>query len=141
MVAGGLAEEARAVVDSAALGVRGGIIEPAQAGERDRAGAHRAWLERHIKIAADQPFGAKPGRGLADDQHFRMRGRIGEFAGAVSGARDHGAFANKRGADRRFAAQFGRTRLGEGEAHRIAALALFGQIALPVQPLPFWLFA
>ena len=29
---------------------------------------------------------------------------LGEFAGAVSSARDHCAFANKRSADRRFAA-------------------------------------
>ena len=101
---------------------------------RDRAGAHRAGLERHIEVAADEPFGAEFRRSLADDEHFRMRGRIGEFAGAVSGARDHGAVANQRGADRRFAAHFRRPRLGEGEAHRIAALALFGQIELLCGP-------
>ena len=91
-----------------------------EAGERDRAGAHRARLERDVEVAADQPFGAKLRRGLADHEHFGMGGRIGELARAIAGARDHRSGANERGADRRLAARFGRPRLGEGEAHRIA---------------------
>ena len=51
-----------------------------------------------------------------------MRGRVGAFARAVAGAGDHGAVANQRGADRRFAASFRRPRLGEGEAHRVAVV-------------------
>src|SRR5271165_5508262 len=133
MMAGLLAEEARTIVDGAALGVRGGVIEPAQTSERDRAGAHRARLKRHVKIAADQPFGANFRRGLADDEHFGVRSRIVEFARAVPGARDQGPVANESSADRRFAAQLGRTRLSESEAHRIAALApVLRQIALHV---------
>ena len=126
------------MVDGAALGVRGRVVEPAQAGMSDRAGAHRAGLERHVEIAAVQPLGAKSGGGLADDQHFRMRGGIGKLAGPVSGARDHCTVANERRADRGFPAQFSRTRLGEGEAHRIAALHLFGQIALSMRAQAFF---
>jgi hypothetical protein len=69
-----------------------------------------------------------------------MRGRVVEFPGAVSRSGYRSAFANERSADRRLAAQFGGTRLGEGEAHWIGALALFNQIALPVPPV-FWLLA
>src|ERR1700733_2332192 len=55
MVTGWLAKEARSVVDSAALWIRGGVIEPAKAGQGDRARAHGAGLERHIEIAAERP--------------------------------------------------------------------------------------
>ena len=115
VMAGGLAKEARAVVDRAALGVRSRIIEPAQSGEGDRARAHHTRLECHVEIAADEPFGAKSRRALADNEHFRMRCWIAEFAGAVSGARDHGPLAHERGADRRFATELSRARLGESE--------------------------
>ena len=134
-------EKARAVVDRAALGVRSGVVEAAQAGQGDRAGAHRARLERHIKIAAGEPFGAQSRRGRADDEHFGVRGRIGELARSVPGAGDHAPAADERGADRRLAAQLGRPRLGEGEApsdrrssaHRSTRSWLRAGPALPAQ--------
>ena len=128
------------MVDSAALWVRGGVVQPAQASVRDRSRAHGARLECYIKIDASEPLAAKSGRGLADDQHFRMRSRIGKLAGAVTGARDHGALVTKRGADRCFTAELGRTRFGERDRHRIDALALFNQIALPVQAQAFFVW-
>ena len=124
------------MIDRAALGVRGAVIEPAQAGERDRARAHGAGLEGHIEIAADQPLGAEPRRRLADDQHFRMRGRIAEFPGAVSSARDHDAVANQRRADRRFAARLRppAPRRRRGSSDRRASLLSWPNRAVPVQP-------
>ena len=109
--------------------------ESAQTSERDRAGAHRARLKRHIKIAADEPLRANLRRSLANDEHFSMRGRIGQLARAVSGARDQRPVANDHSADRRFAAQLGRTRLCEGKAHRIAPVAqVVRQIAPRLSP-------
>src|SRR5215467_10250234 len=63
-----------------------------------------------------------------------MRGWVVELPRAVSPACDYGAFVNKRGPDRRFAAQSRRTRLGEGEAHRIAAFVFSDQIRAPYRP-------
>jgi hypothetical protein len=140
MVAGWLAKEARPMIDSAALRVRSPIIEPAQAGMGDGASAHRAGFKRYIEIASDEPFGTELGRGLADDDHFCVSGWIAEFAGAISSARDHFPVTNKRGPDRRFAAELGRPRFGESEAHRIV-FVLSGQIHASHAALPFWLFA
>ena len=61
-----------------------------------------------------------------------MGGRIGQFARAVAGARDQRPVADNRRADRRFATQLGRPRLGEGEAQRIAAW-LWGGVADPAR--------
>jgi hypothetical protein len=136
VVAGGLTKKARPMIDRAALRVRSGVVEPAQPGERNRPSAHHAGFKRYIEIAADEPFGAELGRGLADDDHFCVSGWIAEFAGAISGARNHGPFTNKHGADRRFAAEFGRPRFGESEAHRIV-FVLSDQITRPVRPRRF----
>ena len=61
VMAGRLGEEARAVLDRAALGIAGAEIEPAQARERDRGGAHGAGLERDIEIAILEPRRAARG--------------------------------------------------------------------------------
>ena len=76
MIAGRLVEDARPVLDAAALWVVGGEIEPADAGERDRGGAHRARLQRDVEIAIGEPFDAQPGGTGAQYQHLGVRGRI-----------------------------------------------------------------
>src|SRR5262245_13978728 len=43
-------EIAHAVLDRAALGIGGAVIDPSDAGERDRRRAHRAGLERHVEV-------------------------------------------------------------------------------------------
>ncbi len=48
VVAGGLAEDARALLDAAAFGVLGAEIEPADASKRDCLGAHRTGLQSDI---------------------------------------------------------------------------------------------
>src|SRR4051812_3369091 len=55
MVAGRLVEDARAVLDAAALGIGGAIVKAPDPGEGDRLGAHRAGLQRDVEIAVDQP--------------------------------------------------------------------------------------
>ena len=74
MVADGAREDPRAVVDAAALGVLGAVIDPAQAREARRRRAHRAGLERDVEIAADQPRRAQPRGGRPDHQQLGVRG-------------------------------------------------------------------
>ena len=59
VVAGRLIEDARPVLDAAALGIRCAVIEPADARERDRRRAHGARLQRHVEIAAGEPLRAE----------------------------------------------------------------------------------
>src|SRR3546814_13748810 len=82
-----LRKEARAVGDGAALGIVGAVIEARDAGVGDRAGAHRAGLQRHIEVAAVETFVPQPGRGSANRDDFGMRGRIVRFPGAVGADR------------------------------------------------------
>src|SRR3546814_463153 len=51
-----LREDTWAVDDRAALWIVGAIIEARDSGVGDRAGAHRAGVERHIEVAAVEPF-------------------------------------------------------------------------------------
>ena len=119
VVAGGLGEKPRSVVDRAALGVGRGVVEAADAGVADGAGAHRAGLQRDIEIAIGEPGVSEPARGLADRQHFGMGGGVGIFAGAVAGARDDFAGAGYRRANGRLAARFGGAGFLEGDAQGI----------------------
>src|SRR5271166_2475608 len=122
VVAGRLTKKTRTMIDGAAFWVGRAIIEAAQAGKGNRAGAHRAGLERHVKVAADEPVGADRRGGRTDGEKLGVCGRVGELAGAVAGARDNGAVACESGADRRLAARIRRPRLGKGEAHRITGV-------------------
>jgi hypothetical protein len=124
------------MIDRAALGVESRVIEAAEARVCDRAGAHRAGLERHVEVAADKPLGARRRGGFADGENFGVRGRIGPFAGAVSGPGKDDAIARDRRADRRFAARFRRARFGEGDAHRVCRLRVVIRHCL--QPLCRW---
>src|SRR5579864_8002081 len=74
VVAGRLLEEARAVLDGAALGIVGAEIEAADARERDRGGAHGAGLERDVEIALLEARPAALRRRVAQHQHLGMRG-------------------------------------------------------------------
>src|SRR5215472_215123 len=76
VMGGRLVEQARAVLDSTSLRVVGAEIEPAQAGQGDCGGAHRARLEGNVEIAFGEMGGAEPCCAGAQDQHLGMRGRI-----------------------------------------------------------------
>jgi len=59
----GMIEHPRAVFDCAALGIAGRVIQPRDPGMGDGACAHRAGLQRHVKVAVVEPFG--PARAIA----------------------------------------------------------------------------
>ena len=86
VVARGLAEDARPVLDPAALGIAGAEVEAADAGERDGRRAHRAGLQRDVEVGARQPLGLHRRAGRADRQHLGVRGGIVELACAVAGS-------------------------------------------------------
>src|SRR3546814_9562928 len=61
VVAGRLLEDARAMVDAAALGIVGAVHQPAEPGKADRRRAHRTGLKRHVEIRLRQPLQAAVG--------------------------------------------------------------------------------
>src|SRR5580704_5779028 len=103
VMAGGRRKKPHAGIDRAALGVGGAVIEPPDPRERDRAGAHGAWLERDVEVAIDQPLGADPLGGLPDRQNLRMRGRIAVGQGPVTGGGDDLVIPDNHASDRNFA--------------------------------------
>ena len=97
MVAGRLAEKARAELHRPALGVGSREIEAPEAGKGNRPRAHGARLQGHIEIAADQPLGADFGRRLPDGQHFGMGGGILVGQGPVAGGPQNLPLAHHNG--------------------------------------------
>jgi hypothetical protein len=73
----GVTEDPGAMGDAARLGVGRAVVKPSDPRGRDRGGAHRARLERNVKVAAGQPLGPEPGAGLTDRKHLGMGGRVG----------------------------------------------------------------
>src|SRR2546423_14940801 len=69
-------KKAHAGIDRAALGIGRAVIEPPDPCERDRAGAHRAGLQREVEVAIDQSPGADGLGGLPERQYFGIGGRI-----------------------------------------------------------------
>src|SRR6266571_5580234 len=70
VVAGRLVEDARAVLDPAALCIVGGEIEPADPREPDRRGAHRARLQRDVEIAVSELLHPQLPGAFAQRQHL-----------------------------------------------------------------------
>ena len=117
-MAGRLVEDARAVLDTAALGIGRAPIEAPDAREGNRLGAHRTGFQRDIEIAAGQPRRAKLGRGGADHQHLGMGGGIAKLLGAIARLDQHLARrAHDHRADRHFATRAGGAGGGQGECH------------------------
>jgi len=117
VMAGRRRKELHAVFNRAALGIGGAVIEPAKAGEGDRARAHRTRLERDIKVAVVEPLGAEESRGAADGDDLSMRGRIAVGKRAVAGLRDDFAAADYDAADRHLAACAGGTSFLKRQVH------------------------
>ncbi len=107
------------MVDRAALGVVGAIIQPADASERDGGRAHSAGLQRHVEVGSHEALRAGATGRIADHQHLGMGGGIVELQRPVAGTGEKDAVADERGADRHLAARRGGLRLGKGDAHRI----------------------
>ena len=117
MQARGGGEIAHAILDRAALGVGGAVIEAADAGERDRRRAHGAGFERHIEVAVDEPFRAHRLGGAADCDDFRMGGRIAIGKRAIAGLGEQVAVAHDHAADRHLAGLCRRARLCQRKIH------------------------
>ncbi len=87
VMAGRLAENARSVLDAAAFRVAGSVVEPPDAGERDRGRAHRTGFQCHVEIAIDQTLAFQNRAGGADRQNFGMGCRVVKLTRTV--AREH----------------------------------------------------
>src|SRR6516162_754494 len=111
VVGGRLVEQARAMLDRAAFRVVGAEIEPAQAGQGDRRGAHRARLEGNVEIALGEMLGGELRGAGTQYQHLGMRGRIVLGLDAVAGGGEKTALTiDQYGANRYLAVH--RRRLG-----------------------------
>ena len=66
------------------------------------AGAHHAWLLRHVKVAIDQTPISDCRLGLRQSQHLGMRGRVLEKFHLVVTARDDSSRSNDDRANRNF---------------------------------------
>ena len=82
-----------------------------------RAGAHRARLLRHVKLAPVQPPVAEHALGLCDREHLRVRGCVLERLDLVEGARDDPPLMHDDASDRYLVRIECATRLPEGFAH------------------------
>src|SRR5947207_809062 len=103
VVAGRRSKEPPARFYRAALGIGRAVIQPPYPRERDRGGAHRARLQRHVEVAIDQPLAADDFSGEPDGENFGMRGGIPLGQGAVSGRGDDLIVAHDHASDRHFA--------------------------------------
>ena len=106
-----------AIINRSAFGIGGTIIEPANARECDRAGAHRARLERDIKIALNEPLGAERRACRPDGNQLGMRGGVMVGERAIAGTRDNGAIVHDDAADRDLATAAGRARFLQRDVH------------------------
>jgi len=76
MMTGRLTEHSCTMNYPATLRIFGGKSERVDPGQGNRSRAHRAGLQRNPQGAAVEPRPAKPGRGMADRDHFGMGGGI-----------------------------------------------------------------
>src|SRR5664279_3435452 len=102
-MAGRRRKKSHAGIHRATLGIGRAVIQPPDPCKRNRAGAHRARLQRDIEVAIDQPLGADGLGGLPDRQDFSMGGRIAVGQGAVAGRGDHLVIPDNDASNRNFA--------------------------------------
>ena len=89
MVEGGLAEDVEDAAGGAGLGVGGAEDDGGDAGEDDRAGAHRAGLERDVERRRRQPPAAERLGGGADREDLGVGGRVAAQLALVAGGGEH----------------------------------------------------
>src|SRR3546814_20869286 len=90
VVAGRLLEDARAMVDAAALGIVGAVPQPAEPGKADRPRAHRTGLQLPVEIRLRHPLHAAAGRRGPDREQLGMGGGRGLPLHALVGTRNSG---------------------------------------------------
>jgi 23S rRNA pseudouridine2605 synthase len=123
VVSGRLGEYAGPVLDAATFRVERREIEPPDLREADRGGAHRAWLQAHVEVAAVEPLAAEPRRAGTQYQHLGMRGRVTVALDPIaSGSDDRAGGIDERRADRYFAGGAGSFGLGQRARHRPIAV-------------------
>ncbi len=101
-----MGKDARALCHPAGFRIARPIVKPCNPGGGHRAGAHRAGLERDVKIMARQALASRCGTGGAQREDFRMRCRVVQFARAIARLRhDPPLWVNHHGPHRHLAAQ------------------------------------
>ena len=120
MVGGRLFEDARAVVDAAALGVVGTEDDPAQAGEGNGLGAHRARLQRHVERGPDKAFRTETLGGVANGEQLGMGRRIVQALDQiVRPCQDLALLVDQHGTDRHLARRRRRPRFLQRQFHGV----------------------
>jgi len=119
VVTGRLCEDAGSVIHAPALLVGCAVIEASEPRKRDRPRTHRARLQRHIEIAARQPFRSQRRAGLPDREKLGVSRRVFQFEGPVPRPRDNPPLPIRDDrADRHLAARGGRFGFLESQVHR-----------------------
>lgn len=123
-MAGGLREKTRAMIHRPALGIGGPIDKPAEPGVAQRAGAHRARLQRHIKRAAKrQAIITEARASFPQRQHFRMSAGILKSDRPIMRLGEHPTVRpNEHCSDRCFARVGGGLRKRDRGAHVLDVL-------------------
>ena len=106
------------MLDRPTLGIAGAIIEPGNPGMGDRAGAHRARLQRYPEIALGQAIITNRFGSGTNRQHLGVRGRIVESARRIGGNRENPAVEDDGRADRHVPGSSGLGGSIERGAHR-----------------------
>lgn len=102
MVAGGLSENARAMIYPTAFGVGCGIIEPRESGMGNGASAHGAGFERHPKLTTIESELPQSVRRGPNGENFRMGCGVVSRAHGVAGGRNFQAIAHDNRANWHF---------------------------------------
>lgn len=74
-----MCEHPRTMGDATGFGIPRAKIKPPDAGIRNRARAHRAGLQGHVKIVLGQAFNAKNRAGIPNREDLGMGGRVVQF--------------------------------------------------------------
>lgn len=106
MVAGGVLEDSRPMIDAAAFRIVGAEINPANPRHGNGGGAHRAGFQRDVKVAGGEPGPAEFPRPFPDYHDFGMRRGVSPFLDPVPGGGDDraGGGIDQNRADRHLAA-------------------------------------
>ena len=115
-----LAEHVEDAPGGARLRVGRRVDDPGNAGEDDRAGAHRAGLQRHIDRRIRNPPPAEPPRRGSEREDLRVSRRVGAQLALVAGGREDLVGPSDHRPDRCLAAGARDLGLVEGEPHQLA---------------------
>jgi hypothetical protein len=114
-----IVQQVKQRIDRAGLRIGCPINDHRDSGLKDRAGAHRAWFERHIERAAvETPRLTRFGR-LGNGDHFGVCRRIVELLALVMRPCDQPPFAYDDRADRHLVFAQGLLGLFQGDLHEM----------------------